>query len=165
MQHYRDVQPSPTARRGIAEFPKQIRAARPLLERLARDVPGRLGSKPALFVWGMKDPAFALARYLSQLQDAFPDNVLIRLPAGEPFHSGGRTRRHRGSDPESIPVMSGLRGGLAERDLRSWTPHREQHLRRPWATAANALAVLTPELAVNVDAYDVSDHRRTDDRR
>ena len=41
MRHYRDVQPSPTSRRGIAEFPKQIRAARPLLERLARDVPVR----------------------------------------------------------------------------------------------------------------------------
>jgi haloalkane dehalogenase len=85
MRHYRDVQPSPTSRRGIAEFPKQIRAARPLLERLARDVPGRLGSKPALFVWGMKDPAFALAAVLSQLQDAFPDNVLIRLPQANHF--------------------------------------------------------------------------------
>jgi haloalkane dehalogenase len=84
MRHYRDVQPSPTSRRGIAEFPKQIRAARPLLERLARDVPGRLGSKPALFVWGMKDPAFGLAAVLSQLQDAFPDNVLIRLPQANP---------------------------------------------------------------------------------
>ena len=85
MRHYRDVQPTPTSRRGIAEFPKQIRAARPLLERLARDVPGRLGSKPALFVWGMKDPAFGLAAVLSQLQDAFPDNVLIRLPQANHF--------------------------------------------------------------------------------
>ncbi len=85
MRHYRDVQPSPTSRRGIAEFPKQIRAARPLLERLARDVPGRLGSKPALFVWGMKDPAFALAAVLGQLQDAFPDNVLISLPQANHF--------------------------------------------------------------------------------
>ena len=99
----RAVQPSLTARRGIAEFPKQIRAARPLLERLARDVPSRLGSKPALFVWGSKDPAFALDAVLSQLQDAFPDNVLSHPPpAGEPFHSGGRTRRHRGSDHPAL---------------------------------------------------------------
>ena len=79
MQHYRGVQPTPAARRGIAEFPKQIRAARPLLERLAHDVPGQLGSKPALFVWGMEDPAFPLASTLSRLQDAFPDNVVVRL--------------------------------------------------------------------------------------
>ena len=79
MQHYRGVQPTPAARRGIAEFPKQIRAARPLLERLAHDVPGQLGSKPALFVWGMEDPAFPLASTLSRLQNAFPDNVVVRL--------------------------------------------------------------------------------------
>ncbi|BBZ43732.1 alpha/beta fold hydrolase [Mycobacterium parmense] len=85
MQHYRDVQPSPAARRGIAEFPREIRAARPLLERLARDVPSRLGSKSALFVWGMKDPAFGLAAVLSRLQGAFPDNVLIRLPQANHF--------------------------------------------------------------------------------
>ncbi|MFW6091604.1 MAG: alpha/beta fold hydrolase, partial [Actinomycetota bacterium] len=57
-RHYRDVQPSPEARRGVAEMPKQIRTARPLLDKLARDVPERLGAKPALLVWGMKDPAF-----------------------------------------------------------------------------------------------------------
>jgi haloalkane dehalogenase len=85
MQHYRGVQPTPAARRGIAEFPKQIRAARPLLERLARDVPGQLGSKPALFVWGMKDPAFPLASTLSRLQDTFPDNVVVRLPQANHF--------------------------------------------------------------------------------
>jgi haloalkane dehalogenase len=33
----------------------------------------------------MKDPAFALAAVLSQLQDAFPDNVLIRLPQANHF--------------------------------------------------------------------------------
>ncbi|PLV53241.1 alpha/beta fold hydrolase [Mycobacterium simiae] len=80
MRHYLDVQPAPASRRGIAEFPKQIRAARPLLERLSRDVPGLLGSKPALFVWGMRDPAFVLDATVGQLQHAFPDNELIRLP-------------------------------------------------------------------------------------
>jgi len=85
MQHYRGVQPTPAARRGIAEFPKQIRAARPLLERLAHDVPGQLGSKPALFVWGMKDPGFPLASTWSRLQDTFPDNVVVRLPQANHF--------------------------------------------------------------------------------
>lgn len=48
--HYRAVQPTPAARRGLAVMPKQIRAARPLLERLSRDVPAKLGDKPALLV-------------------------------------------------------------------------------------------------------------------
>ena len=39
-------------------MPKQIRAARPLLERLNREVPATLGAKPALLLWGMKDFAF-----------------------------------------------------------------------------------------------------------
>jgi haloalkane dehalogenase len=85
MQHYRGVQPRPASRQGIAEFPKQIRRARPLLERLACDVPNQLSSKPALFVWGMKDPGFPLAQTLGRLQDAFPDNVLIGLPHANHF--------------------------------------------------------------------------------
>lgn len=85
MQHYRGVQPTPTSRRGIAELPKQIRAARPLLERLAREVPGQLGAKPALFVWGMKDPGFPLGGALGRLNDAFPDNVVVRLPQANHF--------------------------------------------------------------------------------
>jgi haloalkane dehalogenase len=85
MQHYRGVQPTPTSRRGIAELPKQIRAARPLLERLAREVPGQLGAKPALFVWGMKDPGFPLGAALGRLNDAFPDNVVVRLPQANHF--------------------------------------------------------------------------------
>src|SRR5512146_2340624 len=35
MDHYRKVQPSPGARRGVAELPRQLLAARPLLRRLA----------------------------------------------------------------------------------------------------------------------------------
>ena len=53
MAHYRGVQPSAAARVGVAEMPKQILAARPLLARLAREVPAKLGAKPALLVWGM----------------------------------------------------------------------------------------------------------------
>lgn len=37
MAHYRAVQPNAAARRGVAEMPKQILAARPLLARLARE--------------------------------------------------------------------------------------------------------------------------------
>ncbi|MGH3971571.1 MAG: alpha/beta fold hydrolase, partial [Mycobacterium sp.] len=48
MAHYRGVQPGPRDRAGVARMPKDILAARPLLERLAREVPVMLGSKPAL---------------------------------------------------------------------------------------------------------------------
>jgi haloalkane dehalogenase len=80
MEHYRKAQPTPEARRGVAEMPRQILAARPLLERLARDVPAQLASKPALFVWGMKDFAFKAKRMLPRMQASFPDHVLVELP-------------------------------------------------------------------------------------
>jgi haloalkane dehalogenase len=80
MDHYRKVQPSPGARKGVAEMPKQILAARPLLETLARDVPAALGGKPALLVWGMKDPAFKAKPLLPRMQATFPDNVTVELP-------------------------------------------------------------------------------------
>ncbi|HYO05172.1 MAG TPA: haloalkane dehalogenase [Mycobacterium sp.] len=85
MTHYREVQPSPEARRGVAELPKQILAARPLLERLAGDVPATLGAKPALFVWGMKDFAFSPARTLPRMRATFTDHVLVELPAANHF--------------------------------------------------------------------------------
>jgi haloalkane dehalogenase len=80
MAHYRQAQPSPTARKGVAEMPKQILAARPLLERLARDVPARLGDKPALLVWGMEDFAFRHKTLLPRMQATFPANVTVELP-------------------------------------------------------------------------------------
>jgi haloalkane dehalogenase len=78
-EHYREVQPTPEARRGVAEMPKQIVAAHPLLDRLSRDVPARLGSKPALFAWGMKDFGFRPSM-LGRLAAAFPDHVAVVLP-------------------------------------------------------------------------------------
>ena len=85
MEHYRAVQPSPEARMGIAELPKQILAARPLLQRLARDVPATLGAKPALFVWGMKDFAFRPAQTIPRMRATFPDHVLVELPDANHF--------------------------------------------------------------------------------
>lgn len=80
MDHYRNAQPSPAARKGVAEMPKQIIAARPLLQRLASDVPAKLGAKPALFVWGMKDFAFQSGRILPRMRASFSDNVTVELP-------------------------------------------------------------------------------------
>jgi haloalkane dehalogenase len=80
MEQYRKAQPRPETRRGVAEMPKEILAARPLLERLARDVPATLASKPALFVWGMKDFAFRPKRFLPRFEATFPDHAVVELP-------------------------------------------------------------------------------------
>jgi haloalkane dehalogenase len=85
MEHYRAVQPSAEARKGVAEMPKQIMAAHPLLARLAEEVPARLGAKPALFVWGMKDFAFRPGPTLPRMRAAFPDHVVVELPHAKHF--------------------------------------------------------------------------------
>jgi haloalkane dehalogenase len=85
MAHYRDVQPSAAARLGVAEMPKQILAARPLLARLAREVPAKLGAKPALLVWGMKDFAFRPGPMIPRMRTTFPDHILVELPNAKHF--------------------------------------------------------------------------------
>ncbi len=85
MEHYRAVQPNPEARKGVAEMPKQIMAAHPLLARLADEVPAKLGAKPALLVWGMKDFAFRPGPTLPHMRAAFPDHVLVELPDAKHF--------------------------------------------------------------------------------
>ena len=76
---YQDAQPTPQARRGVAEFPRQIRKARPLLERLAAEAPKALGDKPLELVWAMKDPAFGNAAVLARWQRDFPNANVARL--------------------------------------------------------------------------------------
>jgi haloalkane dehalogenase len=85
MDHYRGVQPSPEARAGVARMPKEILAAGPLLERLARDVPAKLGAKPTLLVWGMKDFAFRPGPNIPRMREAFSDHVLVELPDAKHF--------------------------------------------------------------------------------
>ncbi|MGH3531679.1 MAG: haloalkane dehalogenase [Mycobacterium sp.] len=85
MAHYRGVQPSAEARVGVAELPKQILAARPLLTRLAREVPATLGTKPALFIWGMKDAAFRPGPMIPRMRAAFPDHTVVELPTAKHF--------------------------------------------------------------------------------
>jgi len=76
---YQDAQPTPDARRGVAEFPRQIRRARPMLERLANEAPKTLGDKPVELVWGMKDPAFGNAAVLERWQRDFPSAHVTRV--------------------------------------------------------------------------------------
>ena len=85
MEHYRAVQPNPAARLGVAEMPKQILAARPLLARLAREVPEKLGAKPTLLVWGMKDFAFRAGATVPRMRETFPDHILVELPEANHF--------------------------------------------------------------------------------
>lgn len=83
--HYRKVQPTAEARRGLALTPREIRAARPLLEQLARDVPALLGHKPALAVWGMRDMVFRPSACLPRIREAFADLDVVELPRARHF--------------------------------------------------------------------------------
>lgn len=76
---YQDAQPSPAARPGVAEFPRQIRRARPMLERLAAEAPKALGDKPLELVWAMKDPAFGNPAVIARWQRDFPKANLTKL--------------------------------------------------------------------------------------
>jgi haloalkane dehalogenase len=107
--HYRKVQPTPEARRGVAVMPKQIVDARPLLSRLARDVPAKLGSKPALIFWGMKDPGFR-PRMLPRVRQAFNDVEVIELRQASHYFqedapeevADAIARRFRRDPPEAV---------------------------------------------------------------
>ncbi|MEV0064154.1 haloalkane dehalogenase [Nocardia sp. NPDC050718] len=93
-EHYRAVQPTAQARCGLAATPKEIRAARPLLERLGREVPELLGDKPTLAVWGMRDMAFRPKAYLPRIRATFSDLEVIELAGAGHF-----IQEH---DPETI---------------------------------------------------------------
>ncbi|MDH6283259.1 haloalkane dehalogenase [Prescottella agglutinans] len=78
--HYRAVQPTAEARRGLAVMPGQIRAARPLLDQLDRDVPALLGDKPVVLVWGMRDMVFRPNACIPRMRAAFTDLDVVELP-------------------------------------------------------------------------------------
>lgn len=80
MEHYRGVQPTPEARRGVAEFPRQIVAATPWLRDLEHAVPRELGLKRVLITWPMRDVAFPAKTVLPRLRAAFSDARVVELP-------------------------------------------------------------------------------------
>lgn len=82
---YQEAQPTPEARRGVAEFPRQIRRARPMLEHLASSAPKMLGGKPMELVWAMKDPAFGNAAVLARWQRDFPSAHLTKLESANHY--------------------------------------------------------------------------------
>ena len=79
LDHYRRAQPTPQARWGVAEFPRQILASGAWLERLARQAPRALGNKPVLLVWGMKDPGFGSRKVIERWQRSFPSAEVVVL--------------------------------------------------------------------------------------
>lgn len=84
LEHYRAVQPDAQARRGVAEFPRQILAARPWLATLASRAGPALGDRRTLLVWGMRDivlPPSLMPRWRA----AFPDHVAVELPRARHF--------------------------------------------------------------------------------
>lgn len=83
--HYRAVQPTAQARAGLATMPREIRAAHPLLDRLAHDVPATLGDKPALLVWGMRDMVFRPRACIPRMRAAFTDLEIVELPRARHF--------------------------------------------------------------------------------
>jgi haloalkane dehalogenase len=85
MEHYRAVQSTPAQRVGVAALPRQITAARPFLAELERAVPRRLGDKPALITFPMRDVAFPAADVLPRLRGAFADAQVVELPNAKHF--------------------------------------------------------------------------------
>jgi haloalkane dehalogenase len=80
LDHYRRAQPTPEARRGVAEFPRQILAARPWLQRLCERAPQALRDTPVLLVWGLKDPAFGSQAVIDRWKTYFPGAEVVVVP-------------------------------------------------------------------------------------
>lgn len=80
MDHYRAVQPTPEARVGVAEFPRQLVAAGPWMGELEQAVARELRGKRVLITWPMRDVAFTAKRELPRLRAAFTDAELVELP-------------------------------------------------------------------------------------
>lgn len=77
--HYLDVVPTPESRRGIAEFPRQIRAARPWLADLERRVQETVRDHPVLLIFGLKDRALARRAVIDRWRQTFPHATLVEL--------------------------------------------------------------------------------------
>jgi haloalkane dehalogenase len=85
MDHYRGVQPTPEARRGVAEFPRQILAARPWLAGLEKVTRQTFGDKPMLLMRGKRDRAFGSKSVIERWQSDFPNAELHTLPDANHF--------------------------------------------------------------------------------
>lgn len=80
MEHYRDAQPTPKSRVGVAELPVQLLAATDWLAELEHDVRESLAHVPLLLVWGIHDVAFP-RRYMERFREDFRLARVHRLDA------------------------------------------------------------------------------------
>ncbi len=80
MQHYREAQPTPKSRIGVAEFPRQLLAASDWLADLEEGVRESLGNVPMLLTWGIHDFAFP-RHYIERFRDDFRLARVQRLDA------------------------------------------------------------------------------------
>ena len=80
MQHYRDAQPTPKSRIGVAELPRQLLAASAWLADLEAGVQRSLGNVPLLLTWGIHDPAFP-RRWIERFRRDFRLTRVHRLDA------------------------------------------------------------------------------------
>ena len=85
MEHYRAVQPTPAARAGVAELPRQIVAARPWLADRAEAVPRELGTTRVLVTFPLRDIAFPAHTVLPRMRAAFSDLEVVELPRAKHF--------------------------------------------------------------------------------
>ncbi|HEV2075724.1 MAG TPA: hypothetical protein VGR10_05765, partial [Thermoleophilaceae bacterium] len=100
MDHYRGVQPTPEARAGVAEFPRQIVAAGPWLAELERAVERELSRKRVLITWPMRDIAFRAPKLLPRMRSAFRDVEVVGL----------RKARHYFQEDAPEDVVAAVRG-------------------------------------------------------
>jgi haloalkane dehalogenase len=80
MQHYRDAQPTPKSRIGVAELPRQLLDASGWLADLEEGVRRSLGNVPLLLTWGIHDLAFP-RRYMERFRQDFRLAQVHRLDA------------------------------------------------------------------------------------
>jgi haloalkane dehalogenase len=85
MEHYRAVQPTPEARVGVAELPRQITRAGAFLAHLEEAVPRTLGGKRVLITFPMRDSAFPARQVLPRMRAAFSDARVVELPHARHF--------------------------------------------------------------------------------
>jgi haloalkane dehalogenase len=85
MEHYRRAQPTPDARRGVAEFPRQLVAATPMLAELERRVTHALADKRVLITFPLRDVAVRARQAIPRMQQAFPDVEVVKLPQAKHY--------------------------------------------------------------------------------
>lgn len=125
-------------RRGVETGNDQSRfssilAAHPLLERLARDVPAKLGSKPALLVWGMKDFAFRPGRGIPRgcgRRSPITCSSSCRMPGISSKRMPRVLSRRRSSSVSGRPQLPSVSAASSSPSLHSRPSTVEQPLSR-----------------------------------